>query len=344
MAAWCLTTQAELPWGDASRLGRPFSKDPSVIRFGGRYLLYYSLPAYGDKRPGDGWAIGIAESKDLKEWKKIGEILPEGGIESKGLCAPQALVIEGRVHLFYQTYGNGKDDAICHAESAGGLKFERDATNPIWRPKGEWTAGRAIDAEVVNFQGKWFLYAATRDPAMKVQMMTGAWAPQGKGFGREVWTQLKDGPLMKPELDWEGLCIEAPTVVLRGSKMVMFYAGAYNNAPQQIGVAESRDGVNWRRLSEKPFMAVGKPGSWNSSESGHPGAFVDEQGRTWLFYQGNPDKGRTWLLDKVEVKWKGDKPVLAGADIMQKLDGTGNGGWLAHAVFKRRLAQIARGM
>jgi hypothetical protein len=26
-----------------TRLGRPFSKDPSVIKFGGRYLMYFSL-------------------------------------------------------------------------------------------------------------------------------------------------------------------------------------------------------------------------------------------------------------------------------------------------------------
>ena len=52
-------------WGDTSRLGRPFSKDPSVIRFRGRYLLYYSMPPYADDRAGNGWAIGIAESRDL---------------------------------------------------------------------------------------------------------------------------------------------------------------------------------------------------------------------------------------------------------------------------------------
>ena len=49
---------AATPWGDTSRLGRPFAKDPSVIRFGGRYLLYYSLPPSGDGRANDGWAVG----------------------------------------------------------------------------------------------------------------------------------------------------------------------------------------------------------------------------------------------------------------------------------------------
>ena len=62
----------------------------------------------------------------------------------------------------------------------------------------------------------------------------------------------------------------------------MFYAGAYNNAPQQIGVAVSEDGLNWKRLSEEPFLRNGKPGEWNSSESGHPHLFTDLE-RTDLF-------------------------------------------------------------
>ncbi|MBX9729293.1 MAG: hypothetical protein K2X31_10330, partial [Sphingopyxis sp.] len=66
---------AQMPWGDDSRLGKPFSKDPSVVWFGGRYLLYYSIPGFKDGGSNQGWAIGIAESKDLKTWRKAGEML-----------------------------------------------------------------------------------------------------------------------------------------------------------------------------------------------------------------------------------------------------------------------------
>ena len=30
-------------YGDTSRLGRPFAKDPAVVRFAGRALMYYYL-------------------------------------------------------------------------------------------------------------------------------------------------------------------------------------------------------------------------------------------------------------------------------------------------------------
>lgn len=296
-------------WGDTSRLGRPFSKDPSVIRFGGRCLLYFSLPPYGDGRAGDGWSLGIAESHDLVHWKKVGELAPAQECDRKGLAAPGAIVLDGKVHLFYQTYGNGPRDAVCHAVSDDGVRFVRDPGNPIFRPTGDWNAGRAIDADVIEHEGRLLLYFATRDPAMRVQMLGVAGARRDSDFGRKAWTQLCDGPILKPELPWEKRCIEAPSVCKREGKLYMFYAGAYNNEPQQIGCAVSRDGLRWKRLSDRPFLPNGGPGDWNASESGHPGVFVDGD-RTFLFFQGNRDRGKSWYLSWAKIDWKNGEPCL----------------------------------
>ena len=141
--------KVRMMYGDTSRVGVPYAKDPHVVNFKGRYLMYHSIPPKkGD--PNSGWNIGIAASSDLVNWAKVGEITPapNAEYEKKGLCAPGALVKDGKVHLFYQTYGNGKKDAICHAVSEDGIHFERNATNPIFSPTGDWNCGRAIDAEV----------------------------------------------------------------------------------------------------------------------------------------------------------------------------------------------------
>ena len=116
-------------WADRSR-GTPFSKDPSVVRFGDRYLMYFSIPP---KRGDNRWGQAVAASDDLLSWKTIGEIEPHGEVEAKGLCAGGAIVLGDRLHLFYQTYGNGPSDAICHATSTDGVIFERSADNPIVR-------------------------------------------------------------------------------------------------------------------------------------------------------------------------------------------------------------------
>lgn len=304
-----LPARPEMMFADVSRVGRPFAKDPAVVQFGGRYLLYFSLPPYADRSKGEGWSVGIAESDDLTGWRKVGELVGGEGPEAKGLAAPEAIVLEGRVHLFYQTYGNGPKDAICHAVSDDGVKFERDPSNPIFRPTGDWTVGRAIDAEVFPFRGKLLLYFATRDPAMKTQMLGVAEADLESDFSRGEWTQLGDGPILKPELPWERKCIEAASVCEHSGRLYMFYAGAYNNQPQQIGCAASRDGVHWTRLSDEPLLPCGAAGEWNASESGHPGVFFDGP-RGYLFFQGNNDGGKTWYLSKMDLRFDGPLPYL----------------------------------
>ncbi len=304
----------KMMFGDTTRIGKPFAKDPHVILYKGRYLMYFSVPGYKDNVGKiRGWGVGIAESKDLINWSKIGNLNtdPEATYESKGFCAPCALVIKGKVHLFYQTYGNGKNDAICHAWSLDGIKFTRNKTNPIFHPGGKWNCGRAIDAEVIFFKGNYYLYYATRDPDYKIQMQGVAKASGKTNFNREDWTDIStDVPILKPELVWEKDCIEAASVINKNGELFMFYAGGYNNAPQQIGVAKSNDGVHWTRLSDHPFLPNGKPGEWNSSESGHPHIFNNPKGDDFLFYQGNNDMGKSWLISNHKVIWENKRPVI----------------------------------
>lgn len=302
----------KMMFGDSTHRKPGFSKDPHVVWFGRRYLLYYSVPTGKDATGADRWGIGIAESTDLTNWRKVAEIPPTAEYEQKGLCAPGALVRDGKVHLFYQTYGNGPKDAICHASSTDGIHFERNPTNPIFRPEiSQWSCGRAIDADVIKFKNQYFLYFATRDPSYKIQQIGVAVAPATTNFERQDWKLLStDGPILKPEFPWEGECIEAPSVIQRGDELVMFYAGAYNNWPQQIGVARSRDGLHWERMQPEPFLRNGSPGSWNASESGHPHIFMAPTGKTYLFFQGNNDKGKSWYLSNLGVKWRKDAPQL----------------------------------
>lgn len=291
-------------FADNSR-GYPFAKDPAVVKFAGKYFLYYSKAPSEDGR----WGIGIAETFDLENWEIIGEVPMEQPCEQNGICAPGAIVLRNQVHLFYQTYGNGSKDALCHAVSEDGVTFIKDATNPVFSPTGDWNNGRAIDADVVVHDEKLFMYFATRDPKGEVQMQGVCTAPIDSEFARTDWTQVCTESILKPELDWEQDCIEAAAMCKRDGILYMFYAGAYNNAPQQIGCAVSKDGIHFERLFEEPLLPNGAPGSWNSSESGHPFLFEDDD-KTYLFFQGNNDMGKTWYLSKVEIGWEDGVPFV----------------------------------
>ncbi len=307
--------EPKLKYGDPDRTGLPFAKDPCIIRFGGRYLMYYSIAPYSPARlpknqKAGAWAIGIAESANLVDWKKAGEILPEQECERNGLVNGRVILLDGKLHLFYNSYGNKQLDAICHATSTDGLHFDRDPSNPILRASGEWNNGRAIDCDVLEHDGKLLLYYATRDPSGKIQMLAVAAADRKSDFSRSAWKPALDGPALKPELPWETRCIEAPSLVKRDGKIYLFYGGGYNNDPQQIGCAVSDDGLHFKRLFDQPLLANGKPGEWNSSESGHPGIFLDEDGQTYLFFQGNPDHGKTWFISQVKIGWKEGRPYI----------------------------------
>lgn len=296
-------------FADTSR-GRPFAKDPAVVAFGDGYFLYYSVPPFGDGRNHDGWRVGIATSHDLETWEKVGELPPLSPCDRNGLCAPGAIVLGDRVHLFYQTYGNGRHDAICHALSQDGIRFTPNPTNPVFAPSGEWNCGRAIDADVIVHDQRLLLYFSTRDPAMQVQMTGVAGAPLGSTYAREDWVQLCDRPILAPELPWEEDCVEASALCRHDGRLYMFYGGAYNNAPQQIGCAVSEDGLTWQRVSDSPVLPNGAPGTWNSSESGHPFVFQAPDGVDHLFFQGNRDRGRSWYLSRREIHWQNGIPHI----------------------------------
>ena len=123
------------------------------------------------------------------------------------------------------------------------------------------------------------------------------------GFLRDAWKQRCDAPILKPELQWEGDCIEAASAFEHNGKLYMFYAGSYNATPQQIGIAVSDDGISWKRMSDFPLLPNGPEGSWNAHESGHPGVFVDDDGKIYLFFQGTNDKGENL------VSFKDDRSV-----------------------------------
>lgn len=275
-----------------------FAKDPAVVRYNGRYYLYYTIKY--DENPVK-IGVGIAVSIDMESWDDIGELPLENEYEQNGIGAPAAIIIDGKIHLFYQTYGNGRLDAICHAVSEDGVSFVKNSENPIFRPTDDWCCGRAIDADVCLYRGKLFLYFATRDHEMKCQKIGCAYAYADAEIRRGSFSQAVAQSVLAPEFKWEGECIEAPAVIENRGKLFMFYGGAYNCSPQQIGCAVSEDGVFFKKLTGEPFKRCGAAGEWNSSESGHPYAFRDDDGRAYLFYQGSSDGGKTWYLSKLEL-------------------------------------------
>ena len=287
-----------------------FAKDPAVVEFGGKWFLYHSL---FDENKLLGIGIAVSDDGESFEYKKNLPLTLD--CEKKGVGAPGAIVYDGRVHLFYQTYGNGRLDAICHAVSDDGMNFEKVGESPVFAPREpyakmpDWSCGRAIDADVCIHDDRLILYFATRDRDFRRQIVGAAYTKVTPGLDGEF--ELFPDIVLEPVLDWERDCIEAPAALEYDGRVYLFYAGSYNCAPQQIGCAVSDDGFHFKRLFiEKPFLERGEKGDWNYSESGHPYIYEANDGRLWLYYQGSPDNGKSWYISRREIIIENGLPRL----------------------------------
>lgn len=306
----------EMRYGDSTRTSIPFAKDPTVIRLGDRYLMYYSVTAYEeDKMPAGTmdtvWHSGIAGSTDLIHWSRVDELklYDTSGERIWGAVAPCVKRFGGKIHLFYQRKWKGSPSGnsnIWHAVSKDGINFYNVYDEPILYMNSKWSIDRSIDAEVYRVGNKLILLFATRETTGEVQMLGMAEAPYHSDYGPDKWTLLsKEAPLMKPDFPWEMSCIEAPTVIEHKGVYYLFYAGAYNHEFQQIGLATSTDGYNYTRIApDGLFFHAGEEGTWNQGESGHPGVFQDKDGQVYLFFQGKASKNANYLLSVCKVKFQ----------------------------------------
>ena len=300
--------------------GKPFAKDPSVIRHNGRYLMYYSAcRKHESTRQGDvpgtrvgKWCCAVAESTDLVNWRRVGDVVVEGAPFQDGWIAPGVRKIDGKIHLFAQSPVPGAvmpnqfmNQAIWHATSDDGIRFKFAAGNPVFTSKGVWNTGRAIDAEIWKAGDKLILAYASRDKATGRRQVIGlASAPLGSDYGGDKWTELSlHEPLLSPDRPWEMNCVEAATVVKHKGIWYMFYAGAFNHERQQIGLAWSEDGVHFKRWRDTPVLTHGPEGSWNAWESGHPGVFQDDDGQIYLFFQGKATLRGCYRLSCLKVEF-----------------------------------------
>ena len=305
-----------MQYGDTSRSPIPFAKDPTVIRHGDEYLMYYSVTAFEpDTLPGKppvftNWHSAIARSTDLVNWTRVGDLdlRDSQGNQLFGAVAPCVKKLDGKIHIFYQMAWEGTDGVsnIWHAMSEDGITFVNTCDRPIIVPETDWSIKRSIDAEVYPLGDKLILLFATRDKTATYQIMGMAEAPYGSDYGPDQWTLLStDGPLMQPEYPWEMSCTEAATVIKHKGIWYMFYAGAFNHEHQQIGLATSKDGRTFTRIPPDGLcFPSGPEGSWHAAESGHPGVFQDDDGQVYLFFQGKASLNETYYLSVCKVHFE----------------------------------------
>lgn len=237
---------------------------PSVFRRDGKWFLMY-VAITGKV----GYETFLAQSDDLLHWQKRGKILSH---RETGWDAWQA---------------------------DGGLAL----VNPEW----------GGDASLETFRGRcWLSYIGGAQQGYETDPLSigVAWTKDPTRVAE--WNRVPENPVLTPcdadVREFERLTLYKSTIIhdrakSLGAPFVMFYNAKYKNGYERIGMALSRDMVNWRRFGTNCVVANGE--EKRNGISGDPQLVC--MGDLWvMFYFGagwQPGAFDTFAVSRDLVHW-----------------------------------------
>lgn len=214
---------------------------------------------------------------------------------------------------------------IAVAPSNGTLlieqEWERYPGNPILSPgpPGSWDDEGIGHSCVIKDENIYKMWYAGVDYGSHVQI---GYATSLDGI---VWSKYGFNPILTSGLpgSWEEVRVENPVVIKDEGIYKMWYDGRNIGNKDQIGYAESTDGINWVKSPDNPVIIPGSSGSWDSFGVSAPSVIKDgnlykmwydghANGPHRIGYAFSPD-GIIWtkhpsnpILDIVPFSWEND--------------------------------------
>jgi hypothetical protein len=219
-------------------------------------------------------------------------------------------------HMWYEGWdAAGDHDDIGHATSPDGVTWTKDPANPVLErgAPGEWDDRLLFGLGVVYDGSQFHMWYAGYGNQTEIYQGGYATSPDGT-----VWTKHPDNPVLAPGPNgaWDDYWVYPHTVILEGGTYRMWYGGD-NGVVEQIGYAESTDGVTWTKRPH-PVLEVGKlPGAWDSEVVGNP--YVISDGATYQMWytgsDGSENGGIGYAVSSDGISWTkhAGNPVLSSS-------------------------------
>jgi len=211
--------------------------------------------------------IGLAKSRDLIHWERIGLILDIGDEkdwDSGSVSGPYIYQENEFYYLFYVGfpklgYENGPG-AIGFATSTDLLHWEKSAYNPVLKniPGKDWELGGLYKPCVIKVENKYLIFYNAKDSEK------GFWHERiGMAISRDLisWEKYENNPILDngPDSSWDNRFVGDPHIVRIDNLWHMFYYG-FDGERAQEGVAISSDLINWKKSEFNPIIKTGKDG------------------------------------------------------------------------------------
>ena len=250
--------------------------DPFVRRVDNRYVMMVS---HRNTK-----SIVRCDSKDGIHWSKPASVLEadEASCWEDRVNRACYWIKDGVWYLWY-TGMTVNEAKIGLAISKDGYHFERYQQNPIIVPTESHEQGAVMNPCVL-----W-------DDADSVFKM---WYSAGEKFEPDVlclatskdginWEKHGQNPVFTHGVDKYDQCkVGGCDVVKVNGRYLQFYIGYENIDNARICVAESNDGIDWKRIKQNPILSPTK-GAWDSDAVYKPSVCFDiKKNNAYLWYNG----------------------------------------------------------
>lgn len=230
-----------------------------------------------------------------------------GAWDSIDTLNPSVVVRDGTYFNFYSGF-DGKAWHTGLATSRDGVVWKREAR--VLSPAGSGWEGSYIAANghaLLRGGGFDYWYQAGDPPRIGL-----ARSADGRRWRKHGGPVLEGGP----RGSWDERAVGDPYVIEAGGWLYMFYLGEDRARRQRLGIARSRDGIQWEKQRSSPILELGDDGAFDEAGLGEP-AVWQAGGRWWMIYTGRDRRERRALalaysIDGIRWERLRSGPVLRG--------------------------------
>ena len=130
---------------------------------------------------------------------------------------------------------------------------------------------------------KWVLFLILQSLVFLISCESGS---KEKDLFNLNWKKNKNNPIFKPAVySWDSKQVLVGTVLKQDRQYLMWYYGTGNDRKFSIGIAESSNGIKWRRKVNSPILTAGSEESWDSYRVSCP-FVIREQNFFKMWYLG----------------------------------------------------------
>jgi predicted GH43/DUF377 family glycosyl hydrolase len=296
-----------------------------VIEHKGTFYQYFSGSRHGCQEGGGAREIGVAYSKDLKEWtvepEPIVRIGAKGSWEPTGLYTSGAIVThDGRIAVMYaaQNFPLWGGFGVAFANDPLG-PFTKYEGNPVYK---HYTHAHEFDLIRTDEPGKRYMifYSGFTDKPARGPVGDRGYILYSDDLIH--WQPHEKNPVFSPETldNWDAVHVRPRSLSKIGDTWYLWYEGTNHWEPptkemdpvrpgwwDTVGLARSKDLVNWEYYPRNPALpAAGiSKEQFDTDWVGWPRMFI-KNGVGYVYYTGGKHIGLRTISLKELTNWNSE--------------------------------------